>query len=42
MAENRSEKPRGPKGPGGRRGMGPRMKLEHPGQTIKTSFELYR
>ena len=35
MAENRSEKPRGPKGPGGRRGMGPRMKLEHPGQTIK-------
>ena len=35
MAENRSEKPRVPKGPGGRRGMGPRMKLEHPGQTTK-------
>ena len=35
MAENRSQKLRGPKGPGGRRGMGPKVKLEHPGQTIK-------
>ena len=35
MAENRSQKLRGPKGPGGRRGMGPKGKLEHPGQTIK-------
>ena len=35
MAENHSERPKGPKGPGGRRGMGPGIKLEHPGQTIK-------
>lgn len=35
MAERGQGVPKGPKGPGRRRGMGPRVKLEHPGQTLQ-------